>query len=331
LDINRIEPMVGSPGGDITIFCSGLDPYKFKKEDIRIGNKIPYFYGCSKNKIKIRIPRTIHGEVDIEINNEKKTVSYKYKCSTIISKGLFIIENPAIDKDNNIYTTSLDKKNKKLLKTIIKIDKHGNTKTVIDNIPDVTSLAFTKNNDLLILSREEGNLYISDLEGKYKILTINLGKSTGIVVDSRNNYFVGNVDGEVYKINLEGNKALFVKIPKSFMSYHMTIDSEDNIYLTNPNQVFENKLYKVTTKGEISEIYKTRSLLKGLTAYNNEYIYFIETKRGVGYLKRINLHNNKADILSSGENLIGVALNNKDELVLASNTIIQKVDLKDFT
>ncbi len=328
--IDKVIPPIGSSGGDITIYCSGLDPYKFKKEDINIGDKIPYFHGCSSNKILVKVPRNIYGNVDIKIKNENNIVNYKYKCSTIITKGLFIIENPAIDKDDNIYTTSLIKKNRKINKTIIKIKENGDSNIVIDNISDVTSLSFTKNNDLLILSREEGNLYISDLEGKYKILTINLGKSTGIVVDNNNNYYVGNIEGEVYKINENGNKSLFVKVPKSFLSYHMTIDKDDNIYMTNPNQVFENKIYKVTPNGEISVIYNTQSLLKGLTAHHYDFIYFIETKRGIGNLKRINISNNNIDTLSSGENLIGVALNNKEELILASNTILQKVNLEDL-
>lgn len=326
MDIEKIIPKIGLPGGIIDIYGLNFDAWNFNKNYLLIDNKPTKILGCSNTRIIAKIPFNITGDVEICIKTNHKEIYKKLICGKLIVNGLHITDNPILDKENNIYSTTIYSKGKKIQKSLIKIDKKGKIKNIIDNLQEITSLAITNDEKLLILSNEEGNLYISNLEGKYKILTINLGKASGIVVDSNNNFYIGNIEGEVYKIQKDGTKNLFVKIPPSYLAYYLSIDTQDNLYLSNPNMIYDSKLYKISPSGNVELLYTTKSLLRGITLDKNNNIYFIESKRGIGTVYKLSKKQKNPMKILIGDNLIGLA-SNKNNLYIASKSAIYKLKL----
>ncbi len=325
MTIHKVVPNRGLPGGKIHIYCSDFDPWKLKKHSVKLGNIPSKVIGSSNFEIIAIIPENSFDLNEINIHYENEKISFPFKTSQLMlksinSKRLYIIDNPAIDKDGNIITTMIAQKDgNSIKKSIVKINKKKKIETIIKSFTEITSLAVNKNNKILFSSREDGNLYIIDSKDNFKVFCINLGKPSGIVVDNDNTLYIGNIEGEIYKIDENGKKNLFVEVPPSYMSYHMAIDSERNIYLTVPNHIFESKLYKITSKGEIFELYRTFSLLKGITTDDEDNVFFIESKRGFSTVKKLSKNNNIFTEDLVGENLTGLVYNDKKKYMIISD------------
>lgn len=325
MTIHKIIPNRGLPGGKVHIYCSDFDPWKLKKNSVKFGQLPSKVIGSSNFEIITIIPDKAFDKHEITITFEDEKISFPFKTSKMMLKNMtakrfYIMDNPAVDNNENIITTIMDeKKGKEIKKAIVRINKKDKVEIITKSFTNITSLSVSKENNILFTSSEEGNLYIIDLKNEHKILTRNLGYPSGIVVDNDNIFYVGNTKGEIYKIDSTGKKNLFVKVPPSYMSYHMAIDSEKNIYLTIPNHMFESKLYKINSKGEVFELYRTFSLLKGITTDNNDNVFFIESKRGFSTIKKISKNNNSITDYLVGENFTGLAYKKSKNVMIISN------------
>jgi len=56
--IRSISPPIGLPGGEVTLFCDGLDPLSLDDESLHFCGSVAMIEGASPQKLVTHIPET---------------------------------------------------------------------------------------------------------------------------------------------------------------------------------------------------------------------------------------------------------------------------------
>jgi sugar lactone lactonase YvrE len=160
------------------------------------------------------------------------------------------------DNDGNLYISCFASGQ------IIKVNPKGIGTVFAENLNHPSDLKFDR----------AGNLYISEF-GNYngtKIYKISKGTTRifseghivplGLTFDKNNNLYVSNFgSGEIYKVDPNGNKTLFIQLPEGNKSYsqYLALDKSGNLYCASYGV---NAIYKITGDGKCSKIMEGTTL-----------------------------------------------------------------------
>jgi len=328
ITIAGIKPPVGISGGDVTMYCSGLNPFDLEEDSLHFCGSEPLIEAASTNKIVAHIPDKISNEEVYIVQDGVKSNVFKFHISPLIASILHNVDNPAISKEGKIYATFSGSKGQITPASIFAIDHTTHKVPFISGIINATSLLIGHDGFLYISSRYDGKIYKSELSGEYKLFSQGLGEAFGMAMDSLGNLFVGDRTGTVFKIDKTGRADVFASLPSSNIAYHLAIDSKDELFITVPMQIGENIIYNITPDGSVSEFYSDMMEFHGIAVDKNDNIFVAVTNRDKGAIHMIDRKTKENWKVVSGEEIVGLAFDDTGNLYFSTFSRIYFLDKK---
>lgn len=311
LKIKKVVPAMGIAGGDITIYCEGLNPFKLDEESLIVCGNKALIEGASEHKIKAHIPEdTAAGEIIIH-QEGSSCEPFLFEIPLCIAHTLHNVGNPAVLANGTVFATFSGTKGQLTPASVFKIPAGGRKEPFIGGIMNATSLLRSRDDSILISSRYDGKIYQADSSGEYRVIAGGLGEVFGIAQCRDGTIFAGDRTGNIFRISDSGKPDFFAHLPASEVAYHLAVDSQDRLYVSAPLHIGENIIYRITPDGTVDEFYKDLVEFHGLAVDSEDNLLIAVTNRGKGAVHHLNTDTMENRRLLSGEGIIGLSLHNE--------------------
>lgn len=324
--IKDILPKMGLAGGSLIITGKRFQPWLMDQGTLHFPNSIAWIEGISETTLLTTVPpNSIAGDVYLDVDGQQSN-RYHFIIPESFVDGLHIVDNPVVDNEGNIFTTYSGSRGENTEISVYKITPNGEKIAYLSNLANATSLLIGQDNSLYITSRLDGKIYKSYGAGSYEIFSQGLGIAFGLAQNSKGEIFVGDRNGSIFQISQDGQASFYASVPASYMAFHLAFDSEDNLYITNPIHMGENYIYKLNKETKQLEVFFSGfSLFHGFAFDSKNNLYIAETKRNESRLIKVKSGKIESTILS-GTDFIGVAIDNNQNLIVATSTSLYKID-----
>jgi sugar lactone lactonase YvrE len=256
LSIASVSPPAGVPGGEIVLNCRGYRPEYSSR--VLLGEAEASIISASADKIIARLPESRQGlGLALKVGDKVSPV-FPFTLATSLATDLHPVANPAVAPDGAVITTISGGRGQQVPQPLVRITRLGDKIPYNCEIMNPTGLAFSRDGQLYISSRNDGTvLRYTDFE-RLDLVADDLGIPCGIAFDSKGSLYVGDRTGFIYRIDDSGTKEEFARLEPSISAYHIAIDAEDRLYVTGPTFSMRDCLLRITGEG------KSETLVRGL-------------------------------------------------------------------
>ncbi len=324
--IKEINPPMGLPGGLVTIFGKRFNPWNMEHTHLHFSNSTAWIEGMSETLLLTSIPpNSTSGDVYIDMGGYQSN-RFPFVVPDAVVGGLHLVDNPVVDSMGSIYATNSGNRGELTPVSIYRINQDQEKELYLTGITNATSLAIGKDDSLYIASRFDGKIYRSEKQGQYEVFSQGLGTAFGLAVNSQGDIFVGDRTGSIFKIDQSGQASFLTSVPQSYIAFHLTLDSQDNLYVSNPVHMGENFIYRIDNKtGKRSVYYNGLSLFHGFIFDSQDNLYLTETKRNESRVIKIKDGQYVSTVLT-GTNFIGLCFDRKQNLIVATATSLYMIE-----
>jgi sugar lactone lactonase YvrE len=315
--IKSIKPGAAIAGGKVVIEGTGFDPDEVSSLKITFNGLEARPVLVSKTRIVTIVPdQADKGPVTVSLGN-KNSNAFDLILGTKIADNVNPVDSPLFDRAGNLYITFSGKRGETVPVSVFKIDVQGSMTPFLSNIPNATSLAMDRDENLYISSRFEGTVYKASPKADVTIFAKDLGLPTGIVFDDQGFLYVGDRNGRILKISPAGDVVTFAEIPESMVAFHLAIDLQGNLLVSNPGTSSHNSVLMVDLYGKVIPLYGGFGRPQGITVDREGNIYVCEAKAGESAIYKITPSGEKTTYLT-GPVMVGLAFDNQQNLAVAT-------------
>jgi hypothetical protein len=328
IHIISVTPLAGVPEGDLLIHCRGFVPGLDSK--VCFGKTEAFILSASEDRIIIRLPENPQSlGLMLQIGTKTSNV-FPFGLAIKLATGLHPVTNPIIASDGSIITTISGSRGEQIIHPIVRITPRGDKIPYDCDVMNPTGLAFSKNGQLYITSRNDGTvLRYTDFE-KLEVVADELGIPCGIVFDSKGFLYVGDRTGRIFKIAASGKKEEFASIEPSISAYHLAIDAEDNLYISGPTFAMRDRLYRISAKGKVSVALEGLARPQGMAFLPEGDLLIATGYQGMKGIFRYSPFDGSIKHYLTAPILVGLAVSDKN-IYLATNESIYCASLPDTT
>ena len=328
LQIISVTPPAGAPGGELAIRCRGFVPGLGSK--VLFGETEAFMLSASEDRIIVRLPESPQSlGLMLQVGTKNSNV-FPFSLAIQLATGLHPVSNPIIDSDGSIITTISGSRGQEIIQPIVRITRRGDKIPFHCDVMNPTGLAFSKNGQLYISSRNDGTvLRYGDFE-QLEVVADDLGIPCGIVFDSKGLLYVGDRTGRIFKIEASGKKEEFASLEPSISAYHLAIDAEDNLYVSGPTFAMRDCLYRISPKGKISVAMEGLARPQGMAFLPEGDLLIATGYQGMKGIFRYSPFDRSIKHYLAAPILVGLAVSDKN-IYLASNDSIYSAPLPDTT
>jgi len=307
------------PGGDVTIYCEGLHPLSLDEDGLHFCGDVSMIEGASTHKLVTHIPRTpVSTDVYIVQSGEIKSNVYHFYIPTCIAHTLHTVGSPAVNSMGDIFATFSGTRGQLTPASVFRVTPDGEKRPIISALMNATSLVIGPDDRLYISSRYDGNVYVSDYNGKYEVFARGLGEAFGLAFDSAGNLYVGDRSGSIFQVAPDGSTDFFADLPASSIAYHLAVDSKDNLYVTLPVEIGENTIYRISPGGDVTDFITDLSEFHGIIVDSEDRIFVAEVCQGKGAVVMIDPETKQKKRILSGDEIISLAITPDGNLCVAT-------------
>ncbi len=322
--IKRVIPVIGVPGGELTIECSGFRPDLLLSAKVLFGEAEGGIVSASEERVIVRLPEKRGGQgVSLRVGDQT-TEEHPFMLAERLADGLHPVTNPAIAPDGSIITTISGTRGQQVAQPVVRVTLDGEKIPLPCEIMNPTGLAFDKEGQLYISSRNDGVVYRYREGGDLEVVAEDLGIACGIVFDSKKYLYVGDRSGKIYRIDPSGNKEEFALLEPSVSAYHLAVDDEDRLYVTGPTFSLRDSLYRISALGKSEVMLQGLARPQGMAFLQDGTLLIAASHEGRKGIFRFNPSTRLITYYITGPMLIGVAVSGRD-LFLADNGSIYRL------
>lgn len=251
LVISEVKPLLGVPGGEIEIGCSGFTPGLPGECRVLFGAVEARITTASEDRIVVKLPDSPDAPGIALERRDLKSEVLPFTLGSELATGLHPVTSPAMSPDGDIVTTISGSRGQQVHQPMIRIGPSGAKIPYECKIMNPTGVAFGKDGRLYVSSRNDGTvLRFNDDEG-VEIFAEDLGVVCGIAFDSKGFLFAGDRTGKIYRIDPLGEKEVYASLEASVSAYHLAVDSGDRLYVTGPTLSMRDALYRIAEKDRV--------------------------------------------------------------------------------
>lgn len=322
--ITGVRPLWAVEGGRLTITGSGfsLDPLP----DIRIGGTAARFACASSKALSVTVPSGLDGgRTPIRIDTAPGETAY-VEVGAPLATGLHQVDNPAFDRDGNLYVTFSGSRGQETPVSIFVVRRDGSREPFVSGIPNPTSLAFDLEGRLHVSSRFDGTVYRIDDDGTPVVVASELGVACGIAFDQEGTLFVGDRSGSILKV-MGGKAETVAMLPASVAAFHLAFGADGALFVTGPTLGTHDCVYRITGDGEVDVFYDGFGRPQGLAFDQTGRLYVVDALAGRGGVYRFDSeHPGEPEQLVAAGGLVGLAFSTDGTLALASSDTAYLLD-----
>ena len=328
--INSVSPRAALPGGEVTIQCSGITLQGTTIPEVRFGDFPGQVTSASSEQIVVKVPDSSAetGTSDLRVTkNGSASLPYRYAVGKRLATNLHPVANPAIDSDGNIYVTYSNRRGQKSPVSVYKVTSRGAVTPFATDIMNPTGLAFSMTGDLFISSRFDGSIYTADPAGNVQLYLEGMGIATGIAFDRGGNLYVGDRSGSIFKISPEKEIFVFATLEPSIAAYHLAFGLDDHLYVTGPTTSSFDCIYRISPAGQVDRFFIGVGRPQGLAVDIEGSLYVVASYRGRRGILRLKGEGASPEPVVAGINLVGIAFDYDDNLIVAESGSLFSVPL----
>lgn len=317
--IESIDPVCALPGGEVRIVGTGLGARELRRPKVSFGDVDGAVVISSDQFIVARVPDgAASGQVVVGSNGSRSNPG-ELSIAAPIAENLHPVANPAIDEQGNIYVTFSGQRGKKVPVAIHRIDTDHQIKPFVHEMMNPTGLAFDRSGSLYVSSRFDGTVYRVAQNGTMTSYAEGMGVATGIAFDRDGFLYVGDRSGTIFKIGCDRQIFVFAMLEPSVAAYHLAFGNNGNLYVTGPTTSSYDVVHQIDPHGEVSVFYRGLGRPQGLAIDVDDNLYVAASVNGRRGIVKIT-QDRKANLVVSGQNLVGLAFGPARSAVLATTT-----------
>jgi sugar lactone lactonase YvrE len=244
-----------------------------------------------------------------------------------LATGLHQVDNPVFDRSGNLYVTYSGNRGQEVPVSIFRVSPTGRRESYVSGIVNPTSMTFDANGQLYVSSRFEGSVYRVDAGGTYETYATDLGIACGLAFDRDGVLYVGDRSGTLFAVHSDRSVNTIATLPASVAAFHLAIGPDDCVYVTAPTLGPYDYVYRIDPRsGSIDKVYAGFGRPQGIAFDSQGALYVVEALAGWNGLYRVR-PDGTAELIVSGQSLVGVAFDPKGGLVVASNETAYRLDV----
>ena len=313
--------MAALPGGEVTIQCSGITLQGTSIPEVRFGDFAGQVTSASNERIVVKVPESSAetGTSDLRVTkNGSASAAFRYEVGKRLANNVHPVANPAVDSDGNIYVTYSNRRGQKTPVSVYKVTPKGAVTPFATEIMNATGLAFNMTGDLFVSSRYDGSIYTVDSAGNVQLFLEGMGIATGMAFDRGGNLYVGDRSGSIFKISPEKEIFVFATLEPSIAAYHLAFGLDDHLYVTGPTTSSFDCIYRISPAGQVDRFFTGLGRPQGLAVDIEGGLYVVASYRGRRGILRFK-NNNGPEPVVAGVNLVGIAFDLDDNLIVAES------------
>jgi sugar lactone lactonase YvrE len=328
--IKNVSPQAALPGGEVTIQYSGVTLRGTSIPEVHFGDYTGQVTSASNERIVVRVPESSAegGASELRVTrNGSASMPFRYSIGKRLASNLHPVANPAIDTDGNIYATYSNRRGQKSPVSVYKITSKGAVTPFATDIMNPTGLAFNMTGELFVSSRYDGSIYTVTPAGNVKVYLEGMGIATGIAFDRTGNLYVGDRSGSIFKISPDKEIFVFATLEPSIAAYHLSVGLDDNLYVTGPTTSSFDSIYRISPSGQVERFFTGLGRPQGSAVDIEGALYVVSSYRGRRGVFRFKARGAQPEPVIAGINLVGLAFDYQENLIVAEAGSIYSVPL----
>jgi SMP-30/Gluconolactonase/LRE-like region len=323
--IDRIVPAAAIPGGEVVIYGSSFASRTGARPVVHFGEADGSLMLATDNRLIARVPDSANGGTVSVANANGESQPHPIAVGMQIADNLHPVGNPAVDANGNIYVTFSGPRGQRVPVSLYKITANYNIKPFVTSLINPSGLAVDRAGNLFVSCRNDGTIHRVTPDGRTEQWIEGMGIATGIAFDREQNLYVGDRSGTIFKISASREIFVFATLEPSLAAYHLAFHPSGDLYVTGPTTSSYDRVYRITTGGEVSVFYRGLGRPQGLAFDRDANLYVAASYGGRRGIARVT-QNGQAEVILSGSGLVGLALQPSGRAILTTNGALYTLD-----
>ncbi len=317
--VSAIYPQLAIEGGRITIDGRYFPVDQPRLPQVRIGDLPARVVYASPTTLAVLVPSGITdgGRTAVRIEGTSGETPF-IEVAAPFATGLHQVDNPAFDRDGNLYVTYSGTRGQQVPVSIFRVRANGTRETFTSGLVNPTSMAFDREGRLYVSSRFEGAVYRIVADGSPEPFASDLGVACGLAFAADGTLFVGDRSGTIFRVDREGHANAFASLPSSVAAFHLAMGPDGAIYATAPTLSSYDSVYRIDADGAVTTRADGFGRPQGLAFDSTGTLHLVEALAGMSGVYRLPA-NGAPELVLSGPGLVGLAFDPRGGLVVCSN------------
>jgi len=326
--ITRVAPLWAVDEGTLLVEGEGLpcDP----PPRVTIADMPARVIAASPHHLRILVPPELDGgEVPLKVDAVPGG-SVLIQVGSTLATGVHQVDNPAFDRDGNIYATFSGSRDNRVPVTLFRVRRDGVREPMRVDIPNPTSIAVGRDGALYVSSRFEGTVYRVDPGTQQaKVFAAKLGSPFGLAFDRAGNLWVGDRGGAIHCVDVDGHARVVATLPASIAAFHLAVGPDHAVYVSAPTLSPRDGVHRVTPDGEVTSLALDHGRPQGLAFDAQGRLYVVDALAGRAGLWRYDpgdLAGSRECVLAAGA-LVGLAFDPNGGLIAAGPDTLWRLNV----
>ena len=323
--ITAVAPLWAVEGGRVVISGSdfGVEP----PPEVRFAGVSARLAHISRRSVTAIVPPGLDGgRTPVRVDSAPGETAY-VEIGAPIATGLHQVDNPAFDRDGNLYVTFSGSRGQDAPVSIYVVRRDGSREPFVIDLPNPTSMTTDAEGQLYVSSRFDGSVHRIAADGSATTVATELGVACGIAFGPDGSLFVGDRSGSILKVD-GGRVSVFASIPPSVAAFHIAFGPDQYLYVSAPTLASQDVVYRVSPGGAVEEFCRGFGRPQGLAFSSEGFLYIIDAIAGANALYRIRPERpHDRECVLSGGSLLGIAFDPAGGMVVCSSETIYRLDV----
>jgi sugar lactone lactonase YvrE len=295
--------------------------------EVRLGGVPARISHASQQSLTAIVPGGLDGgHTPVRVESAPGETAY-VEVGAPIATGLHQVDNPAFDRDGNLYVTFSGSRGQETPVSIYVVRRDGSREPFVVGVPNPTSLAVDSNGLLHVSSRFDGSVHRIARDGTVTTIATDLGVACGIAFGPDGELYVGDRSGSVLRVS-QGRASQFASLPPSVAAFHLAFGPDGWLYVSAPTLASSDVVYRISPEGSVEPFSNGFGRPQGLAFDRDGNLYVADAVAGASALYRIRLDRPKEkECVLSGGSLLGLAFDPLGGLAVSSSETVYRLEV----
>jgi len=322
--VDSVVPSASVVGARVLVHGRGLAPAGGGLPVVRVGGVEAQVVMASSARIAALVPLSLaRGRHPVTVDGAGGSADLD--VGTPVVAGVHQVDNPAFGPDGTLYATFSGTRGQRVPVSVFRVTGDDAKLPFLTDVANATSMACDRDGVLHVTSRYDGTVRKVQRDGTSEIVAHDLGVACGIAFGSDGTMFVGDRSGTVFRIGSSAHVVPFVSLPPSLAAFHLAMGPDDALYVTGPTMATYDHVYRVDRHGAVSVVSSEFGRPQGLAVDEAGALYVVDALAGGAGLYRVR-PGTPRELVVAATSLVGVAIDPRGGLVVASNDTIYRLD-----